>query len=397
MIIDGDGHFVEPASMWADYIDPGLREQIRVDYDTEGSATAVHVGALTVANLRGGPASPWWAGDGLTPGGTWVGRARHRRLEDAHPGGWDARERLKVHDAEGIDAAVLFATFGLFLGPINDRELAIGVCQAVNRFAADYCAAAPQELFFVAVLPLCDPNAAAAELRRAVRDDGAVGASVRPNRSGPERRTLGDPAWEPLWLTAAELDVPVCIHNVLRDDLGQAGIDRSNEWYVQHSLVHPIEGMLAFGSMFECGVFDRHPDTRFGFLESGCGWLPYWMDRLHEHHEHYSWAAANPPKRDPLEIFSTQCGIGCESEDPFVGLVQGLYGDESVMWASDFPHTDSSLPGLATQMLARTDLSPSQKDGAMHRATASFFGLDTATIAASNTARRGTDSDSKGG
>jgi len=214
-----------------------------------------------------------------------------------------------------------------------------------------------------------------------------VGGSIRPNPSGPARRTIADPQWDVLWDTAAELDVPVCIHNVLREDLPQAGIDRAEEWYTRHSIIHPVEGMLAFASMFEAGVFDRFPSTKFGFLESGCGWAPFWIDRLHEHHEHYGWGAASAPKRSPKEVFAQQCAVGCESDDPFVGLVQSQYGLASVMWASDFPHTDSTLPGLATEMLERTDLDDDQRDGAMRTATVRFFGLDEDQITRSRAGR----------
>lgn len=390
MIIDGDGHFVEPADMWEKYIAPAFRKQVQVERDESGSATSVTVGRTRVANLRGGVGShAWTAGDGLTPGGTKTGRARGRTLEQAHPGGWDPGIRLAIHDAEGIDAAVLFPTFGLFLGSIDDPRLAAAACDAVNRFAADYCAPVPKELYAVAILPLWDPEESAALMRRTLANDTFVGVSLRPNPSGPTGRTLGDPAWEPVWRAAEDLGVPVCIHNVLRADLPQAGLDRSNEWYIRHSIVHPVEGMLAFAAMLEHGVFDRHPTVKFGFVESGCGWAPYWIERLHEHVEHYSWGAANPPKTDPREIFARQCAVGCESDDPFVSLVQTHYGEESVMWASDFPHTDSTLPGLATEMLERTDLTESQRDGAMRRATAAFFGLDEAAIAAANRSRRG--------
>jgi hypothetical protein len=64
-----------------------------------------------------------------------------------------------------------------------------------------------------------------------------------------------------------------------------------------------------------------------------------------------------------------------------------VFGLDAVMWASDFPHTDSTLPGLATQMLEREDLTDVQRDAAMRTASASFFRLDEGRIARSHAER----------
>jgi hypothetical protein len=31
MIIDGDGHYLEPSNIWKEYIDPRFRDEVRVD------------------------------------------------------------------------------------------------------------------------------------------------------------------------------------------------------------------------------------------------------------------------------------------------------------------------------------------------------------------------------
>ncbi len=35
--------------------------------------------------------------------------------------------------------------------------------------------------------------------------------------------------------------------------------------------------MMALLALIEGGVLEPHPQLRVGFLESGCGWLPYWL------------------------------------------------------------------------------------------------------------------------
>ena len=43
--------------------------------------------------------------------------------------------------------------------------------------------------------------------------------------------------------------------------------------------------MIALSVILGEGVLDRFPKLRFVFLESGCGWLPYWFHRMDEHYE----------------------------------------------------------------------------------------------------------------
>ncbi|HEV3113283.1 MAG TPA: amidohydrolase family protein [Candidatus Binataceae bacterium] len=394
MVIDGDGHVAEPITMWRDYVDPGLRDRINVKTDDRGNEVLM-VGEFRMILHMADPGpratgiqagSVYSVGDTLNPNGLDRGVPRRRHYTEAHPGGFDPKERLKVHDVEGVDGAVLFPSMGLFFAGIPDPAVAIGACRAVNRWAADYCAAAPRELYSVATLSAQDPAAAAAELTRGVKEHRLVAGCLRPNPTS-SGRTLGDPSLDVLWATAQDLDVPLCFHNALNTDVPQAGLDRARSFVLGHAIVHPFEQMLAFGSLLEGGVFDRFPRLRVGFMESNCGWLPFWLDRLDEHVERLGWMMAQPPKRKPSEIFREQCVIGCENEEPMLPYVQQRFGEDRVLWASDFPHFDAELPGLVG-LRKRTDLTEAQRDGALWRAAASFYHLDHEAIARSKAERR---------
>jgi len=274
---------------------------------------------------------------------------------------------------------------GLFFAGVSDPTIAIGACRAVNRWAADYCAAAPRELYSVATLSAQEPAAAAAELTRSVRQHGSVAGCLRPNptKSG---RTVGDPSLDVLWATAQDLNVPLCFHNALNTDVPQAGLDRARSFVLGHAIVHPFEQMLAFASLLEGGVFDRFPRIKFGFMESNCGWLPFWLDRLDEHFGRLGWMLAQPPQRKPSEIFRQQCVIGCENDEPMLPYVQQRFGNDKVLWASDFPHFDAEVPGLVS-LRKRTDLSEAQRDGVLWRGAADFYQLDHEAIARSRADR----------
>jgi predicted TIM-barrel fold metal-dependent hydrolase len=276
----------------------------------------------------------------------------------------------------------------LLFGGIEEPALADAACRAVNRFAAEYCSAAPRELYATAALPHQDPKLAAAELRRCVREHGFVAGFVLPNPDRRTGRTLGDPAFDALWSEAVDLDVPICIHGSANTAAPTAGASRFRSFMLVHALAHPFEQMLAFGSMLEGRVFDRHRRLRVGYMESNAGWAPFWLDRLDEHVEQLGWTFDPPMKRTPGEIFREQCAIGCETEEPMIPYVQQRLGEEAVMWASDFPHFDCELPGLLAPLLERSDLSPSQLDGAVRRAASRFYHLDEQAIADALARRR---------
>ena len=410
MIIDGDGHFVEPPDIWATHVDPQFRDRIYFQTDAGDASQTARSWSLgrdrghtpsgsgrlverfvvdDVVTTVTSPEMPFTVADTMNPHGILPGRSTHASYEQCHPGGFDPEARLAVHDAEGIDAAVLFPTMGLFVGSIRGADVAAAFARAVNRFAADYCSAAPDELYAVATLPSQDPDLAAAELRRAVEDDGFVAGWIRPNPTREGNRTLDHPSLEVLWSTAEDLGVPLCTHSGTTALEPTAGIDRASTFLLAHALAHPFEAMLAFGSLFQGRVFERHPRLRFGFMEANAGWAPFWIDRLDEHYEIMGWMFDPPLDRRPSEIFREQCYVGCESEEPMVPYVQVRFGDRKVLWASDFPHFDCEMPGLVTPMLERDDLTPNGRAGALETGALEFYGLDRTRIQDAAGRRRG--------
>src|SRR5438552_3254468 len=115
--------------------------------------------------------------------------------------GWDRRLIRKYHDTAGtadawltaldkggVEQAVLFPTLGLFMSFLKDRSWAVQFCRAYNSFIHEEFVKVSPRLKAVALLPVQDPQAAAQELRRAVRELGHVGADrvlVRSRRVAP--------------------------------------------------------------------------------------------------------------------------------------------------------------------------------------------------------------------
>jgi predicted TIM-barrel fold metal-dependent hydrolase len=113
-----------------------------------------------------------------------------------------------------------------------------------------------------------------------------------------------------------------------------------------------MEQMAAMTSLVFDGAFDRHPTMRVAFLESGTGWLPYWLHRLDEHVEWMAETECDELELLPSEYFARQCVISSEAEDALVGSTIDVVGADHVMWASDFPHPDAVFPDSARAFIA---------------------------------------------
>ena len=109
------------------------------------------------------------------------------------------------------------------------------------------------------------------------------------------------------------------------------------------------------------GVFDRFPRLRIAFLEAGVGWVPWWLDRLHEHAEGLP---RHVPlmRREPIDyVRAGQAFFSCESDEVTLESALEHLGDDGVMYASDYPHWDCSFPDSVRMIEARPGLRPAAK------------------------------------
>src|SRR3954453_18876899 len=173
VIVDADGHLCEPPDLWTRGLPAHLADQgIRLLWDEATGYDRCLVEDRVV--VERGLAGLGNAGEGFDD----FGRGRH--YEDLNPAGFDASERVKVLDAEGIDVSVMYPGLGLKLGGIEDPELAVWSCRVYNDWVAEWCNAAPAWLKGAAAPPMQHPAGAAEEAHR-IRDLGLVGTFLRPN------------------------------------------------------------------------------------------------------------------------------------------------------------------------------------------------------------------------
>jgi len=136
--------------------------------------------------------------------------------------------------------------------------------------------------------------------------------------------------------------------------------------------------MTAMASLFLEGVCERHPSLRIAFLESGTGWLPYWLSRLDGHREWMADTECAGLSLSPSEYFARQCVISTDPDDELVATAAVVVGSDHIMWASDFPHPDALFPDAVDHFLddmASTAVEPDRLDAVLWETPARFYGL----------------------
>lgn len=360
LVVDADGHVCEPADLWETRLPRGMRDRgIRLRWNEATGYDVAHCEDWIITD-RG------LAGLG-NAGANNVELGRGIHYQDLNPAGFDGKARLAVMDAEGIDLAVLYPGLGFSLGAIHDPALGVASCQVYNDWIAEYCSADPKRLVGAAALPLQDPKAAAAEARRAAKL-GLRGTFVRPNPHGGH--PLHDRHFDPVWQALQEEDLPLGFHPAGLFDM--PGASRSMREYMadgtHHALILFFDQYMTLSNLVYGGTLERHPELKLLILECGGGWIAHWMDRLDEFPRAYDWQLKHL-KLEPSEYFLRQGYISFDPGEHTKAAMAKFIGDDRMVWASDFPHSDAQYPGVVDELRETSgDLSA--------KARANFFGLN---------------------
>ncbi len=351
-VVDADGHVIEPEDIWDNFLPPAYRRLApRRVRDSEG-----HVRFLL--------------GDELQPFLPSLNRANTEHID--RPGGSDPVARLQDMDSEGMDVAICFTSAGLYFGGVDDPQLNNALCRAYNDWLHDYSRTDPDRIVGVAMVPQPDIGLAMAETERATKDLGFKAVMWRPNPIAG--RNVDHPALEPFFSLLEELDIPLALHEGTTQNIPQAGRDRFDNYLYRHMVSHPHEMQMACMTLICGGVLERHPLLKVVFLESGAGWIAHWLDRMDNHVKHWGYASRKLALK-PTEYYNRQCFISADPDEPIIpGLIQ-VIGDDTIVFASDYPHSDSTFPGVVAELADRTDLSKESKAKILGENAVRLYGL----------------------
>jgi uncharacterized protein len=243
--------------------------------------------------------------------------------------------RLEDMDRDGIHASVIYGPSLLGL-PIGDAELKAACLRAYNDWAAEFNAHNPQRLSVLPVLPAHNPEAAVTELLRCAQM-GFRGAILFVFEID-----VREPQWDRLWAACAETRLPLSFHIGKGLSLVEPV---PNSWQMaSFAACCPMQLDEPLSVMIYSGALERHPNMKLVLAESGIGWIPYFVSRLDGAAEkHLPRATDYRLRAKPSEIFKRQVMATFEEEALGPQLIP-LIGADSFMWASDYPHPDSTFP-----------------------------------------------------
>ncbi|MCW2882560.1 MAG: Aminocarboxymuconate-semialdehyde decarboxylase [Sphaerisporangium sp.] len=315
----------------AHVIPPSLVDAMRDGHAPDGIRLESDEGRLTVVHRQG---------------------YRYPLLDEFH----DVTARLSTMDAQGVDTAVLSVAPPLFLYWMDAAE-GTEAARVVNDAVAGMVAQVPDRFAGLATLPLQDPEAAARELRRCVREHGFRGAQVGAHAEGVP---LDDERLRPVLAAAAEMAVPLVIHPYY---VGSSpGLD---DFYLTNLQGNPWQTAVSASRLILSGTLDALPDLDLVLVHGG-GHLPYQVGRLdHGHRVRPEARGCDRPPSDYLRRFHYDTLT--HSPEATGWLIEQV-GADRVVFGTDMPFDmgggslDQQLAGVHLPEAARAAIAHANAD-----------------------------------
>jgi predicted TIM-barrel fold metal-dependent hydrolase len=370
LAVSSDSHIVEPPNLYKDFIDPAFRDRapyIAVDpqaggegFYVEGFKRPIVLGLLAAA--------------GIDPKDI---KSADTRFEDLHRSGWDPAYRVADQERDGVQAEMIYPTVGMLLCNHPDPEFKNAVMWAYNRWLKTFVAGAPGRLYGLGQMIMQTPDKAVADLTK-MKEMGFKGVMM-PGEPETEE-DYDHPLWDKVWAASVELDMPLSFH-VLTSGMTKTFVDggtvlsgeKTSAAELRRTGRGPSSGRV-FGVMRACQdilsmfiygrVFERHPGLKMVCVEADAGWAPHFMGRMdHFYKRHRHWQGFADMKRLPSEYFNEHIYLTFQDDWSAFHMTE-LMNKERLMWANDFPHSDSTWP-WSQELLAEHASHLSHEDRAL--------------------------------
>ncbi len=360
-IISADSHITEPPNTYIDFIDPKFRDRaphmVRDEHKgdlfmIDGMKRPIPMGLIAAA---GKPANE------LTILGI--------KFEELHRGGWDPEARMADQDRDGVAAEVIYPTVGMLLCNHKDYDYKKACFDAYNQWVAAYCSAHPDRLIGTGQTAMRSVEEGITDLRR-IKDLGLKGVMMPGN---PQVEDYDSAIYDPFWEAAIDMGMPLSFHILTsRDDaVGRGRGPKLNSFM---SIIRGNQDII--GALILSGVFERHPKLKIVCVEADAGWAPHYMYRMdHAYDRHRYWLTAGAISKMPSEYFREN--IYLTFQDDWVAFkMKDMCNFRRLMWANDFPHSDSTWPWSQELLKKHTaDLTEEEKNQILHDNVAELYHL----------------------
>ena len=360
-LVSADSHVTEPPDCYRLFIEPAYRDRApHIVHDDQRGDLYVIPGLDSMSVPMGLVAAAGEESSQMTFNG--------RDFADWHRSGWDPTCRLADQDRDGVVAEVLFATVGMPLCGHPDLDYRHACMVAYNRWLAEYCSVHPTRLYGAGQAAIKNADEGVKELA----EIKAMGFKAVMMSGVPGEADYDDPSYDRLWAAAVEMNLPLCFHILTNKSYGGHRGPKINALLNVVRTCQDIIGMLIYS-----GVFDRFPALKVVCVESDAGWAPHYAYRMdHIYNRHRFWNKTPELSRQPSEYFFDNIWMTFQDDWTAIRMRDQL-NVERIMWANDFPHSDSTWP-LSQQLLAEhmADVAPVDRRRILRDNCVELFGLD---------------------
>jgi aminocarboxymuconate-semialdehyde decarboxylase len=260
------------------------------------------------------------------------------------PAMFDYALRLKTMNDCKVDVCIVSLTCpNCFWG---GPDVSVQAARIMNDDMAAARTAYPGRIEWLASLPWQYPDLAIEELERATAA-GAIGVMVLANIDG---KPLTDPAFEPVWRAIDAKSLPVLVHPTAPP--GVAAMDMQR-FQLTASIGFTFDTSLAVARMIYDGFFERYRGVKI-IAAHGGGALPYLVSRMDQCFDNIP-ACREKISRRPSEFMPSIFADAVVFAPGVLALCVDSFGDDNVLYGSDYPHTIGDMPGCLKRVDALGD------------------------------------------
>lgn len=404
-ILDVDCHVTEPADVWTSRVPAKWRD--RVPHIRRDSETGQ---------------DEWWIENTylFRPGYVSVA-GWHEHLpscpatfDDIDPAAYDAKARLKRMDEWGIWSQVMYPNilgfFSYVIRRMPEPDLRLACIQAYNDWLAEWASEDPRRLIPIMSLPDWDVEASLVEIKRC-HDLGYKGINFAWDWAQIGLPHLASDHWYPIYAEAQDRGLPINFHVGNSEGLkSHSGSDQNEDkgdevtpvstrrstggsigrlGHCRDTAAMTAGNQMCIASLIMDGVCQAFPRLPFVSVESGWGYMPYYLEMLDWQFKATGAFLEVPDWPLPSDQFRRQIYATFWFERSTLSLLE-QYPDNG-MFSTDFPHPTSLtpsplwdvLPARAHACEVMAGLSEETARKALGGNAARVYGLELPTLALS--------------
>jgi len=336
-IIDADSHVNEPGDVWEPRVPASMRAKVpkwvdlpdgKVGWSVNEGQRVMPIALQTAAGLQ----VTEYDASGVAK-------------EKIRKGNYEPHARLLDMDLDMVQAQVIYPGVALTGAHTfsNDRDLQLACVRAYNDWLHEFSSVAPDRLIGLPIMPTTGVEDLVLEWKRvAARGARGIIISAYPNGSNDP-----SPTDDRFWSEVQDWKYPVHIH------FGFFGaIQGSGRNSLPSKGVHPTVAFLnrlgvgvykPLADMLHMGLFERHPKLKVVAVETGIGWIPFFLETIDDNFLRHRFQSGVHLKRMPSEYFREQIWATFVT-DPLGVELRHRYNLDRIMWSTDYPHVQTDWP-----------------------------------------------------